>query len=259
MAHLCLSFLGHPLIHLNGVAVTLGRYKAIALLAYLALTQQAQSRAHLATLLWPDDSESTALGYLRHTLWTLTQALGKEWFVCTRTSLALSPQPALWVDVDTLQASVTDPHAAPTMALAQAVTLYRGDFLTGFAVAQAPAFEEWQRQQSERLRALQLAALRQIVHRQLAQDNLTAALATTEQWLALDPLDEAAHVQLMQLYAGTGQRVHALRQYERCVQGLQREVGASPLPSTTTLYHALQQPDAIWRSVLHKPTRAAGG
>lgn len=50
MTHLALSFLGHPAIHLGGVEVSIGRSKAIALLAYLAVTHQRQSRAHLAAL-----------------------------------------------------------------------------------------------------------------------------------------------------------------------------------------------------------------
>lgn len=40
MSHLALSFLGHPAIHLNGAEVLIGRTKAIALLAYLAVTHQ---------------------------------------------------------------------------------------------------------------------------------------------------------------------------------------------------------------------------
>ena len=45
----------------------------------------------------------------------------------------------------------------------------------------------------------------------------------------------------MQLYGWSGQRARALRQYERCVALLRAELAALPAPTTTALYHALQQ------------------
>jgi hypothetical protein len=44
MTALTLRLLGSPLIELDGCAVQLGRRKAVALLAYLALTRQPHSR-----------------------------------------------------------------------------------------------------------------------------------------------------------------------------------------------------------------------
>lgn len=50
--------------------------KVRALLAYLALeSPQAQRRAHLATLFWPDWDERSALANLRKSLFRLRQAL----------------------------------------------------------------------------------------------------------------------------------------------------------------------------------------
>lgn len=47
--------------------------------------------------------------------------------------------------------------------------------------------------------------------------------------MALDPLHEPAHRWLMQLYALSGQRAAALRQYRECVRILEGELGVSPL------------------------------
>ena len=68
LAHLELFFLGAPRVVLEGAPVTFDTRKAIALLAYLAVTGQPQQRDALATLLWPDADQSHARGALRRTL-----------------------------------------------------------------------------------------------------------------------------------------------------------------------------------------------
>ena len=60
MACLSLSLLGPPLVELDGQPIQLGRHKALALLAYLAVTRRSHSRDALATLLWPDLNQSAA-------------------------------------------------------------------------------------------------------------------------------------------------------------------------------------------------------
>ena len=59
--------------------------------------------------------------------------------------------------------------------------------------------------------------------------------------LALDPLDEPAHRRVIELYAATGNRAEALRQYRECVRVLDRELGVRPLPETTELYQAVNE------------------
>jgi DNA-binding SARP family transcriptional activator len=73
-----------------------------------------------------------------------------------------------------------------------------------------------------------------------AQGNREAALPYARRWLALDPLHEPAHRQLMQLYAQTGRRSAALRQYEECVRILDEELGLAPAEETTALYEQIR-------------------
>jgi len=54
MTHVHLRLLGPPQIQLDGRQVELGTRKVLALLAYLAVTGQVQSRAVLAALFWPE-------------------------------------------------------------------------------------------------------------------------------------------------------------------------------------------------------------
>jgi len=63
-----------------------------------------------------------------------------------------------------------------------------------------------------------------------AAGHLNGALDFARRWVELDPLSEGAHRELMRLYAWTGQRPSALKQYRQCVRSLDRELGVAPLP-----------------------------
>ncbi len=76
MPRLSLYLLGPPRLELDGEPLNIGRRKAVALMAYLAVTGQGQARDALATLLWPEYDASRARAALRRTLSTLNRALG---------------------------------------------------------------------------------------------------------------------------------------------------------------------------------------
>ena len=68
----------------------------------------------------------------------------------------------------------------------------------------------------------------------------TAAVDAARQLLALDPLHEPTHRQLMRLLAQGGQRSAALAQYETCRQLLASELDAPPDDATTALYEQIR-------------------
>ena len=70
--------------------------------------------------------------------------------------------------------------------------------------------------------------------------DLPAAIGAATRRLDLDPLDEGAHVRLMELLAAAGDRSGALRQYRACVATLERELGVTPLAVTTARYEAIR-------------------
>jgi DNA-binding SARP family transcriptional activator len=77
MSSLALSLLGPPCIERDGVPVHVPRHKAVALLAYLAVTGQTHRRDALATLLWPEHDQSHARAGLRRALAALKGVLGE--------------------------------------------------------------------------------------------------------------------------------------------------------------------------------------
>src|SRR5207237_8151019 len=102
-----------------------------------------------------------------------------------------------------------------------------------------PAYEAWGVVERERLPALLRDGLARLVTDDARQGNVTRALDTARRGLALDPLDEAMHRELMRLYVAAGQPVAALRQYQVCVDALQRELSVEPAAETRALYRTL--------------------
>jgi DNA-binding SARP family transcriptional activator len=208
--------------------------KARALLAYLALPPgRPHAREKLTALLWGDTAESHARQAFRQTLSRLRRALGPSAGVLVdgQDTVALAAD-RVWVDAAEFQVAAS--REQPAM-LERAAQLYRGDLLEGLDVEEAP-FDEWRTIERERLRELALEALARLLRHQMRGDTLDAAVQTALRILALDPLQEAVHRALMRLYVRQRRRAAALRQYQDCVQTLQRELGAEPEEPTRELY-----------------------
>jgi DNA-binding SARP family transcriptional activator len=84
-------------------------------------------------------------------------------------------------------------------ALAEAVELYRGDFLEGFSLRDSASFDDWQFFQTEGLRQELAQALERLVRGYSAQGTYERAIPYGRRWVALDPLHEPAQRELMQL------------------------------------------------------------
>jgi len=237
LSELRLHFLGVPRVELNGQPAATDRRKAVALLAYLAVTAVPHSRESLAARFWPEADQSRALAYLRRTLWEINQMIGEEWLDSDRDQVGFVPRAGSTLDVAAFQAAVAKGEPAD---LATAVALYQGDFMAGFTLRDAPDFDAWQYAEAEHLRRQFGEALQRLVAIAAGEKQWETAVAHARRWLALDPLNEAAHRLLMRLFAQMGQRAEALRQYEICVQTLEEELGLEPEPETEALLEQIK-------------------
>ncbi len=250
MSQLTLHLLGAPGIARDGAPVAVDTRKATALLAYLAVTGRSHARETLAASLWPEYDDEHAWAALRRTLSTLRVALGVPHLTIDRDTVSLVPGAGFWVDVTEfrvrLAACRTHGHAASDVChtclapLAEAAALYCDDFLTGFTLRDSAEFDDWQFTQAESLRAELAEALGKLAAGYSASGDFAAALAAALRWLALDPLREEAHRQVMRLQAWAGQRNAALHQYRSCVRILEQELGVAPLAETTDLYETIK-------------------
>ncbi|MFN8467547.1 MAG: AAA family ATPase [Caldilineaceae bacterium] len=241
MSQLSICLFGPPTLTIDGRQVLLDRWKAVALLAYLAVEERPHRRDGLATLFWPELSQAKARNGLRRSLHALKQALGDDWLDAGREIVELRRTPNLTIDVWRFsallkpQARTAGPVAIPMAALREAVALYRDDFLAEFSLRDAPAFEDWRYFTAEELRREMTRAADALLRAQREAGDLGAALQTARRRLALDPLEENAHRTLIELHLAAGDRAAALRQYEHCAQLLAQELGVEPDAATQAL------------------------
>jgi predicted ATPase/DNA-binding SARP family transcriptional activator len=221
--------------------------KTEAVLVYLACCRGAHSREKMAGLLWGEATEANARASLRKALTQLRQRVSSH-LIITRYQVAFFQERPHWLDSKTftmrinaaiaeLPGPLTDESAS---ALSEAVELYQGDFLEGFYVRRAPAFEEWMLLERERLRLLALRALHELADYFTAQGTYRRAIEYTARLLALEPGQEEAHREMMILLALSGQQGAALRQYTICRQALATELGVEPEEETTALYERIR-------------------
>lgn len=220
--------------------------KVRALLAYLACNRRRSfSRDHLAGLLWPEREPETARHALRQAVYNLRSKLGDDGSSLIRTThleIGVDGATDFWLDVEAFEESlragstgeVADPHHLST-----AVQLYRGELLAGFFVKECPEFEDWLVTEQTRLREAAVEGLRKLVENYRRRGEYRYGVHYARRLVAIEPLSEDAHRELMRLFALSGQRNRALSHYEELLNLLQEELGVDPLPETKDLYESI--------------------
>lgn len=217
--------------------------KVRALLAYLAVeANRPQSREFLATLLWGEQPEQTAQTNLRVSLNRLRQTLAE----------LLAERPYfLHIDRQTVQLNVDpgrdwlDTYHLLHTPLPQTLALYRGEFLTGLNLKDAPVFDEWRQQQAQFFYQHYLMGLHTQTQTYLTAGQYPQTEQLARRQLQQEPWREKAHQQLMVTLFQQGQRTEALAQYKLCRQLLAAELGIAPSLKTELLHTALVEKNQL--------------
>ena len=233
-------FLGNPCFFKDETQVRPGRRKAVALAAYLVVTEKVHSREALAGLFWPDASREKARASLRRTLSEMIRILGRSWIAADRETVGALFNDTLWDDVHAFTALSRGKGKKDLEAAAQR---YTGGFLSGFSLGDASGFDDWAIQQNEDLNRRIIRVLGRLVHMLMEAGQDNNALDYAVRWTELDPLNEAAHRQLIRIYSRLGEKGLALRQYETCRTLLGRDLGISPEKETRVLIRDICSPD----------------
>jgi DNA-binding SARP family transcriptional activator len=218
--------------------------KTAALLAFLALRRgQARPREELVELLWPDAGPESGRNSLSQALSALRQQLeppGVEAgsvLVTTRASVALAAE-ATETDADELEAALEAARRATggarAAALQRALELHGDGLLPGH-------YQDWALQERERLRGRAVQAARDLAHERAAAGDRASAVDALRRAVALDPLAEEAHRELMRLHDAAGEPLAALRHFEELTRVLERELGEPPSAETRELARAIER------------------
>ena len=228
----------------------LAQPKRLALLVYLATDGEGMFRRRdaLLPLFWPDRATGQARAALRQSLRFLRTALGPD-VLETRGAEEVRVSPgALWHDVIAFRS------AAAAGAHADALELYRGDFLAGFYVANAGAdLDDWIAQQRTALLRTAVDCVFGLAGEHESAERLEDAVRVLRRGVALDPMHEPLHRQLMILLDALGDRAGALEAYELLSQRLAREMDAQPSVDTRKLRDRIHRRGAPPASVAAPP------
>lgn len=231
---LTLRLLGNFAV-LSPAGATLPTRKAEALLAYLALPAgKPRPRGELAALLWGSRDERQARHSLNQALSSLRKLLaplGQDLLLVDLLAVTLAG-PLVETDAAALEAGVADGSIA---GLDRAAALYGGDLLQAIDIREEQ-FESWLTEERRRLRELALVASRGVFAARAAAGDVGGAAAAARRVLAIEPLDEDVQRHLIRLYAETGQRNQALRQYRSFAERLRQELDIAPEAETRSLH-----------------------
>ncbi len=245
-AELQIRLLGPPEVRWQGELLAMPRRQVRALLYRLAVDTRPAARDRLCFLFWPDAPDATAHHNLSRLLTLLHNALPDPDLVVVHDDQIDLHRHRFWTDTQ----AFADLHSAWNVqgdiaSLRQAVDLYRGPFLDGFDLPGCTEFETWLSVQRERWTRLTLQILSTLIDALTAECDYAGAVDYALRYLAIDELAEDVHRRLIELYALTGNRSAALRQYERCLTVLERELGVGPMPATQAVYRVIVHGGAV--------------
>ncbi|MCA1718588.1 MAG: LuxR C-terminal-related transcriptional regulator [Actinobacteria bacterium] len=216
--------------------------KAASLVKLLALApDHKMHREQVMDLLWPDLEAEAATNNLhrtlhsaRHALEPQTPAADSRYLRLGDEQIELCPEGSLWVDAEVFEeTAATARRARDPAACRAALDLYAGELLPG------DRYEAWAEDRREGLRQTYLSLLLEIAGLHKERENYEPAIEALRKVVAEEPAHEAAHAGLVRLYALTGRRDEALKQYERLREDLRRELDREPNVASRRLHEEI--------------------
>lgn len=245
-----ITLFGEPRVTRGHQVMVFTRRKAMALIAFLAVSESPCGRERLAAMLWPEVPTGRSLANLRNVIYSIRRTAGDDLLEGHGTDLQLVSTAI--VDVRTFRRHIrnaldtgcihgTDPMCSRCLdGLAQAVAMASEPFLAGFAVRDSAEFEQWQMFETQSLQHLYRRALCALLDIYETRDDPSKAIDYGRQLVAADPLDEGLHRRLMQIYARAGRRSEALRQFDDCARILRDDLDVAPDTDTIELAESIR-------------------
>ena len=203
--------------------------KHLALLVYLARSpRRGRSREHLIGLLWGDRSEAAARHSLSEALRVIRHHAGEGSVEVKVGQVRLQPE-SVRLDVDRLEelAAVSD--------WAAAAELVSGEFLEGFALAEASEFEDWLAAERELWgrRGVEVLVSCADAHAQVGK--VEEACEFADRAMGLQPASELALRCAVRCRSLVGDRAGALALFDRFQARMSAEMGVEPSEETRSL------------------------
>ncbi|MBI5651809.1 MAG: tetratricopeptide repeat protein [Chloroflexi bacterium] len=163
----------------------------------------------------------------------IRKSLGDEIVIADRESVQLNPDAPIWVDareISNFKFQISDLSSQSAIINLKSEI----DLLPDF-------YDDWILPERERLRAIFLDALLQLVQHYRSHSEYARAIELAQKILSHDSANEKAYQHLIVCLAATGDRIGALKQFDACAKKLREELGVEPSPETIALRDQIEQ------------------
>jgi predicted ATPase/DNA-binding SARP family transcriptional activator len=213
------------------------------LLLLLMLHPAGRTREQVGQALWPGASAAQVKNSFHVTLHHLRKTLGvQEWVGLDGDRYRLALSLSWTLDADRFdreaRAALKDSNA-DSARLRSVLARYRGDLLEGEVVG------AWVEEERDRLRRLMVDLGLALGAALEGQGDHADAAEVYHAIAGREELNEEAQRRLMVAWARAGDRVRALRHYERLVATLRDVLDADPEPETVRVYESLKTATAV--------------
>ena len=237
---------GEPSIIIDGEPITHWRMtKSVELFFFLLDYQRPIRKGQLLVMLWPDDDDDLRADQnLRAAIYHLRKVMGKTILIHNNgqytLDLASCYGEPVHYDVahflDLYQQAKTclkrADNAAAYELFLQMTTLYQGDYVQ-------PFYADWSTARREELRHAYIEARVHLASIAWQREEIADSITHWQELLSVESCFEEAHYGLMRCFFHQNKRELALRQYQRCVDIFQKELGTLPGRQIQQFYHQL--------------------
>jgi DNA-binding SARP family transcriptional activator len=225
--------------------------KHLALLIYLARSPRGRSREHLVGLLWPEKPEAAARHSLTEAIGVLRRHLGETAVDASVKLVRVAPD-AVHLDADQLET------LAASGEWEAAAGMIAGDFLEGFSVPGASAFDHWLETERSAIRNRSVEVLTNYADLLIRQGQASEAVSVALRALALDANSERALRSTMKSLVLAGDPAGAVERYERFCSHLKQELRTAPGLDTQALAERIRHERPVRPALLPKTKTGDG-
>lgn len=213
--------------------------RRLALLCVLARARtRPLSRDRLLGLFWPESDNERARHNLADSVYQIRKELGERSILTAGDDLTLNPE------VVTSDAGGFE-DALARGELTRAVSLYRGPFLEGFFLSDAPEFDRWVEIERDGLARTYAGVLEQLAEQAEARGDVKGSLEWWRRLATEDRFNAGVTLRLMEALAAAGDPAGALQQARVHAALLEQEFGAEPDAQVGALAERLRSGTAI--------------
>lgn len=194
------------------------------LVKLLALHPQHQlHREQIIDLLWSHQDLEAAVNKLNKAIYVarrtlepnLVKASDSSFIITQKQQILLRSPGSLYIDVEEFESLAAKAIATANLETCEAaLKLYRGNLLI------EDIYEDWLAVRRENLNLLFRKLMTKTAEIHAAKENQRKSIELLKKLVIEDPTDEYVHQRLMRLYAETGSKYQALKQFEFCRKAL---------------------------------------